>query len=98
MFGCPEDQRLCGTNYIRFITFDVPEEKSVSFEQEVDLNDDAVGKSRYERFYSVRSNLICDFEDIRESPVEWDAFEGTFACKVEATNSRTHFKEYPKVL
>ena len=95
---CHEDQRLCRTNYITFITFDVPEEKSVTFEQEVDLNDDAVGRSRYERFYSVRSNLICDFEDIRESPVEWDTFEGTFACEVEATNSRTHFKEYPKVL
>ena len=39
-------------------------------------------------------NLV--FEDVHESPVEWGAFEGTFACEVEATNSRTHFKEYPK--
>ena len=35
------------------------------------------------------------FEDIRE--VEWCAFEGTVTCEVEATNSRTHFKEYPEV-
>ena len=68
------------------------------------LINDAVGRSRYERFYSVRSNLICErkskievFEDVRESPVELDAFEGTFACEVEATNSRTHFTEYPEV-
>ena len=26
------------------------------------------------------------FEDVRESPVEWGAFEGTFACEVEAGN------------
>ena len=37
------------------------------------------------------------FEDVRESPVEWGAFEGIFACEVEATNSRTHFKEYSEV-
>ena len=40
-------------------------------------------------------NLV--FEDVRESPVECGAFEGTFACEVESTNSRTHFKEYPEV-
>ena len=34
----------------------MPEEVSVTFDPEVDLNDDAVGRSRYERFYSVRSN------------------------------------------
>ena len=34
----------------------MPEEISVTFDPEVDLNDDAVGRSRYERFYSVRSN------------------------------------------
>ena len=55
MSGCHE-----GTNYIRFISFDVPEEISVSFDPEVDLNDDAVGRSRYERFYSFRSDLICE--------------------------------------
>ena len=37
------------------------------------------------------------FEGVRESPVEWGAFEGTFACEIEATNSRTHFKEYPEI-
>ena len=26
--------------------------------------------------------------------VEWGDFERTFPCEVEATNSRTHFKEY----
>ena len=46
----------CGTNYIRFISFDVPEEMNVSFDLP-EVNDDAVGRSRYERFYSVRSNL-----------------------------------------
>ena len=40
---------------------------------------------------------IYAIEDVRKSPVEWDAFEGTFACEVEATNSRTHFKEYREV-
>ena len=34
----------------------MPEEVSVTFDPEVDLNDDAVGRSRYERFYSVRNN------------------------------------------
>ena len=48
--------RLCGANYIRFISFDVPEEISVTFDPKVDLNGDAVGRSRYERFYSVRIN------------------------------------------
>ena len=37
------------------------------------------------------------FEGVRESPVEWDAFQGTFAFEVEATNSRTHFNKYPEV-
>ena len=35
----------CGTNYIRFISFDVPGEISVTFDPEVDLNDDAVDRS-----------------------------------------------------
>ena len=56
------------------------EEISGTFDSEVDVNDDAFGKSR--------------FEDVRKSPVEWGAFEGTFAHEVEATNSRTHVKEY----
>ena len=84
-----------------FQNCDVPEEIGGTFDPEVDLNDDAVGRSRYERFHSVRSRIMRQkiqvFEDVRESLVEWGAFEGTFACEVEATNSRTHFKEYPKV-
>ena len=39
-----------------FQNFDVPDEISVLFDPEVDLNDDAIGRSRYEGFYSVRSN------------------------------------------
>ena len=27
----------------------------------------------------ARENLV--FQDVRESPVEWGAFEGTFACE-----------------
>ena len=34
----------------------MPEEISVTFDPEVDLNDDAVGRSHYEWFYSVHSN------------------------------------------
>ena len=41
-----------------FQNCDVPEEVSVTFDPEVDLNDDAVGRSRYERFYSVRSLIM----------------------------------------
>ena len=72
------------------------EEVSGTVDLEIDLNDDAVGRSRFERFYSVPSHILV-FEDVCENPVEWDAFEGTFACDVEATNSRTHLKEYPEV-
>ena len=65
-----------------FQNCDVPEEVSGTFDLEADLNDDAVGRSRHVRFYSVRSPImrlkIC--EDVRESPVEWGAFKGTFAC------------------
>ena len=39
-----------------FQNCDVLEEVSVTFDTEIDLDDDAVGRSRYERFYSVRSN------------------------------------------
>ena len=34
-----------------FQNCDVPEEESLTFDPEVDLNDDAVGKARYERFF-----------------------------------------------
>ena len=36
-----------------FQNCDVPEEVSGTVDPEVDLNDDATGRSRYERFYSV---------------------------------------------
>ena len=39
-----------------FQNFDVPEKMNVTFDPEVDLNDDAVGRPRYERFYSAHSN------------------------------------------
>ena len=39
-----------------FKNCDLPEKVSGTFDQEVDLNDDALGRSRYERFYSVRNN------------------------------------------
>ena len=32
----------------------MPEKVNVAFDPEVDLTDDAVSRSRYERFYSVR--------------------------------------------
>ena len=38
-----------------FQNCDVPEEVSVTFDPEVDLNDDAVGRSRYQQVYSVRN-------------------------------------------
>ena len=43
----------------------MPEEVSVTFDPEIDLGDDAVGRSRYERFYSVRSNY--EWENLTES-------------------------------
>ena len=39
-----------------FQNSDVPEEVSVTFDPEIDLVDDTVARSRYKRFYSVRSN------------------------------------------
>ena len=99
--GCQEDQRLCGTNYIRFISFYVSEEISVTFDPEVDLNDDAVGRSLYERFYSVGSNYLREnLSHPRRSrePSRVGCLRRTFACEAEATiNSRTHLKEYPEV-
>ena len=44
------------TTFDLFQNRDVLEEVSVTFDPEVDLNDDAVDRSRYEWFYSVRSN------------------------------------------
>ena len=47
----------CGRNSLDlFEIFYVPEEISVTSDPEVDFSDDAVGRSRYERFHSVRSN------------------------------------------
>ena len=78
---------------------DLPEEVSATFDLDVDLNDDAVDLATRDLilFVVIMWKKIQVFEEVRESPVEWDAFEGTFACEVEATNSRTHFKEYPEV-
>ena len=45
---------------------DVLEEISVNFDPEVDLNDDSVGRSRYERFYSVRSNCARENQSLRK--------------------------------
>ena len=59
------------------------------------LSDDAIGRSRYEWFYSVRScnyareNAREVFEDVCESPVE-GVFEGTFAFEFEATKLIKH--------
>ena len=50
----------CRTNYIRYISkyyCDVPEEGSGTFDEEANLNDNAVGGSRYEWFYSGRSPI-----------------------------------------
>ena len=56
----------------------MPEEVSVTFDPEIDLDDDAVGRCRYEWFYSVRSkqprekqeveapNLRTHFKEYRE--------------------------------
>ena len=41
-----------------FQNCDVPEEVSGTFDPEVDLNDDVVSRSRYERFYSVCSPIM----------------------------------------
>ena len=49
------------------------------------------------RFAVIMQEKIKVFEDVRESPVKWRAFEGTFACEAEVTNSRTYFKEYAEV-
>ena len=43
---------------VLFQNCDVPEEVSGTFDSKVDLNDDAVGRSCYERFYSVRSPIM----------------------------------------
>ena len=45
-----------------FQNCDVPEEVSGTLDPEVDLNDDAFGTSRYERFYSVRSPIKCNWK------------------------------------
>ena len=42
----------------KFISFDVREEISVTFDPKVDLNFYAVGRSNYMRFYSVLSPIM----------------------------------------
>ena len=41
-----------------FQNCDVPEKVIGTFDPEVDLNDDTVGRSRHKRFYSVRSPIM----------------------------------------
>ena len=41
-----------------FQNCDVPEKFSGTFDPDVDLNDDTVGRSRHEWFYSVRSPIM----------------------------------------
>ena len=59
-------------NYTRYISnFLVPEEVSRNFGPEIDLKDDAVGRSRYKRFYSVRSSIMRQkivFKDVSRDP------------------------------
>ena len=73
----------CRTNYIRYIS---------NCDAEVDLNDNAVGRSRHERFYSVRStNNATENLSLRRRPRELNRVGcvlGYCACEVEATNSR----------
>ena len=58
-----------------------------------------IGRSRYKQFYSGRSDYVRKSESWKTFVrAQWGAFEGTFVCEVEATNSTTHFKEYRKVL
>ena len=54
--GWHENQRQITLDL--FQNCDVPEEVSVSFDPEIDLSDDAVGRSCYEQFYSVCSNYV----------------------------------------
>ena len=53
-----EDQRLEQITLDLFQNCDVPEKVSTTFDPEIDLNDDAFGRSRYERFYSVRNPIM----------------------------------------
>ena len=46
----------------------MPEEISVTFDPEVDLNDYAVGRSRYEWFNSVCSNYARENLSLRRHP------------------------------
>ena len=83
-----------------FQNCDVPEEVSGTFDPEVDLNDDAVGRSRYERFYSVRSNYARENLSLRRrsrDPVEWNAFEGTVSrVKLRRLTRQRISKNVPK--
>ena len=90
--GCHEDQRLCTTNVIRFISKLWCAWGSVTFDPDVDLNGDAVSRSRYEQFHSVRSNL-CEIFSLRRRSRE----PSRVGCLWR--NFRVwHFKEYPEVL
>ena len=63
-----------------FQNCDVPEEESLTFDPEVDLNDDAVGKARYERFFLFAAGENATETQssktfARAHAVEWGAFE-----------------------
>ena len=62
-----------------FQNCDVPEEVSVTFDPEIELDNDTVGRTRYERFYSVRSNLYAR-ENVSLRRRLAESFERTFAC------------------
>ena len=48
----------------------MPDEILAPFDPEVDLKDDAVGGSRYERFYSVGSNYARENLSLRRCSLE----------------------------
>ena len=83
-----------------FQNCDVPEEVSGTFDQ-VDLNDGTVGRSRYERLYSVRTVIYArenmsskTFARAQSSGVPLKELS---RVKLRRKNSRTRFKEYPEV-
>ena len=99
MCGCHKEEQIA---LDLFQNCDLPEKVSATFDPEVDLNDDAVGRSRYERFYCVRSNYARENRSLRRCSREPqpNAFDWELSRveeqEVEATNSRTHFKNIPK--
>ena len=78
----------------------MPEEVSASFDPEVYLNDDAVGRYRYKWFYSVHSNYVREKSKSSKTSVRAQLSgvplkELSCAKLGRLKNLRTHFKEYP---